>query len=89
MAAAVGPLTAIGYYRLLADQTRRVLASRRVPAAGMLSLAVAGRQAFCVAAPAACWYLLGEPWLACLTTLVVARHWIVVAARPSTLPAAA
>jgi hypothetical protein len=89
VSAALGPLAAIGYFRLLAVHTRRVLASGRVPATGLLSVSLAGRQAFCLAAPAACWFALGDPWLACLTTLLVARHWIVVAARPSALPAVA
>ncbi|MEB3223924.1 MAG: hypothetical protein VKS61_17755 [Candidatus Sericytochromatia bacterium] len=89
VAAALGPVTAIGYFRLLSAQTRRVLAAGRVPAPGLLAVAIAGRQAFCVAVPAACWHLLGEPWLACVATLVVARHWIVVTARPSAQPTTA
>jgi hypothetical protein len=89
VSAALGPLAAIGYFGLLAAHTRRVLASGRVPSAGLLSVSLAGRQAFCLAAPAACWYAWGEPWLVCLATLLVARHWIVVVARPSALPSAA
>ena len=82
IAAALGPLAGIAYYALLAMSTRRVFASGRVPAPLFVILGLAGRQAVSLAAPALCFFWLGQPWLACLLTLVVARHWILVAAWP-------
>lgn len=81
-AAALGPVAAIAYYALLAMSTRRVFSAGRVPAPIVVIFGLAGRQVISLAAPAACFFWLGQPWLACLFTLVVARHWILVAAWP-------
>lgn len=81
-AAALGPIAGIAYYALLATTTRRVFAAGRVPAPIVVIFGLAGRQAVSLAAPALCFFWLGQPWLACLLTLVVARHWILVAAWP-------
>ena len=82
LAAALGPLAGMGYYALLAMSTRRVFSAGRVPAPIVLIFGLAGRQVLSLAAPALCFFWLGQPWLACLLTLVVARHWILVAAWP-------
>ncbi len=82
IAAALGPLAGIAYYALLAMSTRRVFSAGRVPAPIIVIFGLAGRQAVSLAAPALCFFWLGQPWLACLLTLVVARHWILVAAWP-------
>lgn len=82
IAAALGPLAGIAYYALLAMSTRRVFSAGRVPAPIFVIFGLAGRQAVSLAAPALCFFWLGQPWLACLLTLVVARHWILVAAWP-------
>lgn len=80
LAAALGVLTAMGYYKLLAAQVRRQFAFRRVPPLMLIIGALAGRQLLCLAVPAACFFTLGTAWLACLVTLVVARHWIMIVA---------
>jgi hypothetical protein len=80
LAAAAGVVTAMGYYRLLAVQVRRQFAVRRVPPMLLIIVALAGRQALCLAVPALCFFTLGNAWLACLITLVVARHWVMIVA---------
>lgn len=89
LAAAIGPLAAIAYYFLLAGYTRRLFSFGRVPFVPLLVLALVGRQAVCVGALAFCYVQLGQPWLACLATLFVARHWVLVAAWTPVPPALA
>ncbi len=87
LAAAAGPLAAIGYYALLAGYTRRLFAFGRVPFVPVLVLSLVGRQLVCVGALALCYFQLGQPWLACLATLFVSRHWVLVAAWSPATPA--
>ena len=82
LAAGLGPIAAIVYYFLLAQQTRRVFAAGVVPPTPLVVFALAGRQVISLAVPAACFFWLGQPWLACLFTLVVPRPWILLPAWP-------
>jgi hypothetical protein len=80
LSAAAGPLAGLGYYALLAGYTRRLFAVGRVPFVLLLVLSLVGRQLVCVGALAFCYFQFGQPWLACLATLFVSRHWVLVAA---------
>lgn len=80
LSATSGVLAAILYYMMLAVQVRRQFARGRLPNVMILVGALAARQIICLTAPAACFFALGTSWLACLLSLVVARHWILFVA---------
>lgn len=82
LSAALGMLTALSYYKLLALQTRRQFATRQHPGVPHLVILLALRQMVCLAVPALCFVAFGQAGLACLATLVIGRHWILVVAWP-------
>jgi hypothetical protein len=77
----VGVGAAILYYMMLGVQIRKQVAIGRAPSMLAVLLSLFGRQVVSLAAPAACFFLIGQGWWASLVTLVVARHWVMVAAR--------
>jgi hypothetical protein len=88
LSAAIGVVTAIFYYMMLGVQVRKQVAIARPPNLLAVILSLFGRQVICLAAPAACFFLIGQGWWASLITLVVARHWVMVAAHAgNTAPA--
>ena len=78
VAGAIGFLTAIFYFMLLSAQVRRQLARGRQPNALVMVASLLGRQVICLAAPAFCFFALGQAWLACVVTLLIGRHWVMV-----------
>lgn len=78
ISAGVGFLTAIVYYVLLAAQVRRTLGRGKLPHVLVLIISMLGRQVVCFLGPLACLYAFGQAWLACLVTLLIARHWVMV-----------
>lgn len=75
---AIGVLTAMFYFALLGAQVRRQLAKGRQPNALVMMASLLGRQVICLAAPAFCFFAFGQAWLACLITLLIARHWVMI-----------
>lgn len=78
IAGAIGFLTAIFYFVLLSAQVRRQIAKGRQPNALVMVASLLGRQVICLAAPAFCFYAFGPAWLACVVTLLIGRHWVMV-----------
>lgn len=78
LAGAIGFLTAIFYFMLLSAQVRRQLARGRQPNALVMVASLLGRQVICLAAPAFCFFAFGQAWLACVVTLLIGRHWVMV-----------
>lgn len=80
LAAAIGFLAGMLYYRLLAFQIRRQMLlakpARLLPV--LISLFV--RQVVCLAAVGVCYMFLGAAWWACVAAIGVARHWVLVLA---------
>ncbi|MEB3197937.1 MAG: hypothetical protein VKP62_12115 [Candidatus Sericytochromatia bacterium] len=72
------------YFALLAVQTRGVFALGRRPTPIRSVLALALRQMVCLLGPILALFLFGEAWLACLVSLFLGRHWILVVAWPTT-----
>lgn len=86
IAAALGPLAALAYYRLLARHTRNAVRHRVHPGNMLASLFLGLRQVVSIVPPLACFATWGEAGWACLATLVLSRHWIVVVAWPVRRP---
>ena len=78
LSAGAGFLTAIAYYILLGVQVRRTLARGKQPHVLVFIISMLGRQVISFAAPVACYFTFGQAWWACLVTLLVARHWVMV-----------
>jgi hypothetical protein len=80
LSATIGVAAAILYYMMLGVQVRKQVAIGRQPNLLAVLLSLFGRQVVCLAAPTACFFLIGQGWWASLITLVVARHWVMVVA---------
>ena len=78
VAAGAGFLAAIIYFVLLGMQVRRTLASGRQLNVAAIIVSLLGRQVICFLAPLLCFYYLGQAWWACVITLLIARHWVML-----------
>lgn len=85
---AIGCVAAMLYYFLLGQQVRRQLARGHQPGVSSLVVSLMGRQAVCAFAVLVCFAAFGTAWWACLATLFVARHWVVVVASRPRFPLA-
>ncbi|MNS24214.1 hypothetical protein D3C72_560500 [compost metagenome] len=79
VSATVGVVAAILYYMMLGVQVRKQVAIGRPPHVLAVIASLFSRQVVSLAAPAVCFFYVGEGWWASLITLVVARHWVMVA----------
>ena len=77
--AAIGVAASVLYYMMLGVQVRKQVAIGRPPNLLAVLVSLFGRQVVCLAAPAACYFLIGQGWWASLITMVIARHWVMVA----------
>lgn len=81
-AAALGPLSAQIYFWALAQHTRRTVRTRVCPGRMLTTLSLAFRQFLTMLAPCLCLFLWDDAIWVCLATLLVSRHWVLVAAWP-------
>ncbi|HEY9721087.1 MAG TPA: hypothetical protein V6D47_03690 [Oscillatoriaceae cyanobacterium] len=84
-ASALGIAGAMGYYVLLGMQVRRQLAFGHASHLLVVIVSMLGRQVLTMAAPAIAFMYFRPHWWLSLITLIVARHWVMVAAWPGTV----
>ena len=76
---AIGIAATVLYYMMLGVQVRKQVAIGRPPHLLAVIVSLFGRQVVCLAAPTACFFFIGQGWWVSLITMVVARHWVMVA----------
>lgn len=75
----IGIAATVLYYMMLGVQVRKQVAIGRQPHLLAVVVSLFARQVVCLAAPTACFFFIGQGWWASLITMVIARHWVMVA----------